>query len=129
MEMFTRVLVFIYKFLLSAGLLVAVVVGVLEIVERIGKFTIFGYHLWVDRRARREDGKIIEHMKSGTKRNGLYDVEEIASALKRPAREVLESLERLQDENRVRRLEVNEVDGGIWGLHQFERQKAKSKTT
>jgi hypothetical protein len=62
------------------------------------------------------DRKVFRYIKTTKVFGSLYNVEEIATALRRTTREVTHSLRRLKDREKVR-----SFDGGLWGLHEFER--------
>jgi hypothetical protein len=67
-------------------------------------------------RERRRREKIFRYMETTKPPNALYEVSEIATALKLSAKAVLRSLLELLQEQKVRRFNVDEIGSGLWGV-------------
>jgi aspartate/glutamate racemase len=64
---------------------------------------------------RRQDKKVFRYIKTTKSLGSLYNVEEIAEALRRTKQQVWRALERLEEQKKVK------CYGNLWGLHELER--------
>ena len=69
-------------------------------------------HLWRDR-------AVFKHVKNTKGFGSLYNVSEIAEALNRKPRSVVQSLRRLETKEKVKHFD-GAGDDVLWGLHAFE---------
>jgi hypothetical protein len=72
--------------------------------------------LFASWRERRQREKVFRYMETTKPPNALYEVSEIATALKLSAKAVLHSLLELLQEQKVRRFNVDEIGSGLWGV-------------
>ena len=69
------------------------------------------------------DRPVLKHIKETKGPGSLYNVEEIATALNKRQRDVMTSLRRLEERERVSR--YSDDGTGLWGLHELEEVSKK----
>ena len=105
----------------SIALVVTIIAGLLTIIEKSQDLGITTYRRIEVLRLWRTAKRVLAFMKA-THPTKPYRIDEIATALKATIRKVSNALKKLETENRVRSISVDEtIDGKLWLLDEMER--------
>jgi hypothetical protein len=102
-------------------LLVTLFVGLLTIIEKIKNMIVGTYREFIAFRSSRVAKRVLSFMKR-THPTSYYKTDEIALGLKLTIRKTWDALERLEGEEKVNRISVDQAIGGsLWALDELER--------